>query len=398
MIPVQGPDKSELHNRITKFIAEMDTAFSAWESAVIFGKVNQYFFTGTMQDGFLLIKSNGDVFYFVRRSFDRALIESTLGTIYEIESYRDAVRIIGNSLGVTLADTESATYALISRFRKYFNCTSFDSMDRIIFKVRSVKSPYELSLMENSGRLHEKLLTEVAPAHLKEGISEADFVASLFKEMISMGYHGVSRFSMFDTNMVIGQVGFGESSVYPTSFDGPGGNRGLCPAVPTMGSRDRLLRKGDLVFIDIGFGYEGYHTDKTALYIYKADPPEEALRAHDICIKAESDAAMMLKPGAIPADIYDTIHRGLDDDFRNGFMGYGKRTVKFLGHGVGLHIDEYPVIAGGFREPLQEGMTIALEPKKGIEGFGMVGVEDTYVVTPEGGRCLTGGGRKITRI
>ncbi|MFA7206175.1 MAG: aminopeptidase P family N-terminal domain-containing protein, partial [Saccharofermentanales bacterium] len=78
MIPVQGPDKSELHNRITKFIAEMDTAFSAWESAVIFGKVNQYFFTGTMQDGFLLIKSNGDVFYFVRRSFDRALIESTL--------------------------------------------------------------------------------------------------------------------------------------------------------------------------------------------------------------------------------------------------------------------------------------------------------------------------------
>ncbi|MDD2393822.1 MAG: M24 family metallopeptidase, partial [Eubacteriales bacterium] len=68
------------------------------------------------------------------------------------------------------------------------------------------------------------------------------------------------------------------------------------------------------------------------------------------------------------------------------------------GHGVGLHIDEYPVIAGGFREPLQEGMTIALEPKKGIEGFGMVGVEDTYVVTPEGGRCLTGGGRNITRI
>ncbi len=71
-------------------------------------------------------------------------------------------------------------------------------------------------------------------------------------------------------------------------------------------------------------------------------------------------------------------------------MGFGDRRVNFLGHGVGLQVDEQPVIAKGFDEPLQEGMAIALEPKKGIRGVGLVGIEDTFLVTPQGGRSLTG--------
>jgi Xaa-Pro aminopeptidase len=80
----------------------------------------------------------------------------------------------------------------------------------------------------------------------------------------------------------------------------------------------------------------------------------------------------------------------LDPELRENFMGFGSRRVNFLGHGVGLQIDEPPVIAEGFDEPLVEGMVLALEPKKGIAGVGMVGSENTYVVTPAGGRSLTG--------
>ena len=71
-------------------------------------------------------------------------------------------------------------------------------------------------------------------------------------------------------------------------------------------------------------------------------------------------------------------------------MGFGSRQVKFLGHGIGLNVDEYPVIAKGFKIPLQENMVFAIEPKKGIEGIGMVGTENTFIVTPDGGRCITG--------
>lgn len=70
-------------------------------------------------------------------------------------------------------------------------------------------------------------------------------------------------------------------------------------------------------------------------------------------------------------------------------MGLGENSVPFLGHSLGLTIDEQPVLAGGFNSPLEKGMVIALEPKVGIPGFGMVGAEDTFEVTESGAKVLT---------
>ncbi len=98
----------------------------------------------------------------------------------------------------------------------------------------------------------------------------------------------------------------------------------------------------------------------------------------------------MLKPGAVPSEIYNTIISSLDEEFLQNFMGFGNRKVKFIGHGVGLPFDEKPVIAEGFDEPIQAGMVFALEPKRGIENIGMVGIENTFIVTANGAECITG--------
>lgn len=389
------PSKQELDERLTRFRAAMDRENPDWDTAIVIGKVNQYYFTGTMQDGILLIKKNGAASYFVRRSYERASDESPLETIYPMNSYRDAAAALGAECGNTYLETELVTLGILERLRKHFKLGEVRSLDRVIQSVRAVKTPYELGLIEQSGKVHREFLEDTVPSLLREGISEADFTALLYKEMVERGYHGVSRFSRFQTEMVVGQVGFGESSLYPTSFDGPGGARGICPAVPILGSRERKLSCGDLVFVDIGFGMNGYHSDKTQVYQFGGRPSEEAVKAHRACIEVESRTAGLLKPGAIPEKIYDTVMDGLSGDFKENFMGFAGRRVSFLGHGVGLHIDETPVIADGFSEPLCENMVIALEPKKGIAGVGMVGVEDTYAVTPDGGRCLTGGGRDI---
>jgi Xaa-Pro aminopeptidase len=195
---------------------------------------------------------------------------------------------------------------------------------------------------------------------------------------------------MFDTPMILGHISFGESSIYPTFFDGPGGNYGMSPAVPSFGSRENKLKMGDLVFIDAGCAVNGYHTDKTMTYMFGRKLPDDVIKIHRQCVEIQNEAASMLKPGAIPSEIYKAILDKQSDDFFENFMGFGSRKVKFIGHGIGLNIDEYPVIAEGFFEPLEEGMVIALEPKKGIEGIGMVGVENTFIVTPEGGKCITG--------
>jgi Xaa-Pro aminopeptidase len=221
-------------------------------------------------------------------------------------------------------------------------------------------------------------------------MSEAELSANLFSIMIEEGHHGLSRLNMYDTEMILGHIGFGDNSIYPTYFNGPGGNKGLCPAVPLMGSRERLLKKGDLIFIDIGCGYEGYHTDKTMTYVFEGNLPDQAIKAHEECLQVQKLISSMLKPGITPAQIYKDVMNDLRPDFLDNFMGFGARRVKFLGHSLGLAIDESPVIADGFSEPIEEGMFFALEPKKGIIDIGMVGVENTFRVSQGGGILITG--------
>lgn len=125
---------------------------------------------------------------------------------------------------------------------------------------------------------------------------------------------------------------------------------------------------------------------------------ENATKTHERCVQIQDEIAALLKPGNIPSAIYQTIMDGLEPEFLPDFMGFGNRQVKFLGHGIGLTIDEVPVIAKGFDEPLQENMVLAIEPKKGIEGVGMVGIENTFVITPQGGKCITGASRGLIKV
>jgi Xaa-Pro dipeptidase len=383
---------SELTNRMRRFRALMDAQNPDWSMAAFFGKINLYYFTGTMQDGMLLVPRDGEAVFWVRRSYERALDESLFREIRRMESFRDAAKATPHVPACIHLETELVPIALLERFRKHFPFDDVRPVDIAIAGTRAVKSTYEISLMEEAGRIHQHVLEDCVPELLRnhEGINEADFAAQLYAVLIEKGHHGVSRFGMFDTEILLGQIAFGESSLYPTYFNGPGGSYGMCPAVPLLGNRERKLGLGDLVFVDIGCGVEGYHTDKTMTYMVGRRLPEEAIEQHEYCLTIQNEMAAMLKPGVAPSAIYETIMGSLTPEFKKNFMGFGNRRVKFLGHGVGLVIDEMPVIARGFDAPMQEGMVLALEPKKGIAGVGMVGVENTFVVTNSGGRCITG--------
>ena len=380
----------ELEERMRRFRALMDSANPEWDTIIILGKLNQYYFTGTMQDGMLIISRRRDPVFFVRRSYERAGNESLFPDIRPMTSFRDAAKDTGNLSGTVYLETELVPLALYQRLQKYFPFREVRPVDVEVLNSRAVKSDYELSILRKAGNLHRHVLEDCVPDMLHEGISEAGLGTALYSVMVNEGHHGIARFGMFDTEIVLGQLGFGESSIYPTYFNGPGGSYGICPAVPVLGSRDRLLKRGDLVFIDNAFGIDGYHTDKTMTYMFGAPVPDKAIEIHHQCVDIQNEIASLLKPGNTPSWIFATIMDGLSADFQENFMGFGERQVNFLGHGVGLQVDEYPVIARGFDEPLQEGMVLAIEPKKGIRGVGMVGTENTFVVTARGGRCITG--------
>lgn len=373
-----------------RFRRLMDDADPDWELAVVLSKVNLYYLTGTMQDGMLLVPRGGEPRLWVRRSYERALDESLFPDVRPMRSYRDAAAATGTVPERVHLETEQVPIAACRRLRKHFPFRHALPLDAPLMRARSVKSPYELGLMERAGEIHRHVLEDCVPEILRAGMSEAGLTGELYRLMVDEGHHGVVRFGMAESEIVLGLICFGESSIYPTYLDSPGGNAGMYPASPLLGSRHRRLAPGDLVFIDIGCGFGGYHTDKTMTYAFGGELPGHAAEAHARCVEIQDAVAALLRPGAVPSAIYATIIDGLEPEFLENFMGFGSKAVQFLGHGIGLEIAESPSIARGFDDPLEAGMTIAVEPKKGIGGVGMVGIENTFVVTPGGGRSLTG--------
>jgi Xaa-Pro dipeptidase len=381
---------SELTSRITRFRQQMDRNNPGWEITAVFGKLNQYYFTGTMQDGVLFIPRNDEAVFWVRRSYERAVEESEFPVIKPMSTYRDPASVMKNLPGTVYLEKEIVPLAVLERFLRYFPFSVIEPADPQILKVRSVKSDYELSLMKQSGRIHQRVMEELVPGMLREGMTELEFFCDLFNAFIQEGHQGIVRWSMFGGESILGHATFGISSLYPTAMNSPSGNYGMSPAVPMNGSPDRRLHKGDLVYIDTGCGVGGYHSDKSMTYMFGGSIPAEAIEAHQQCVDIMNLVASKLRPGAIPSVIYNEIISSLSPAFLENFMGYGKGAVKFIGHGIGLTIDEPPVIANGFNEPIEEGMVFAVEPKKGIPGVGLVGTENTFIVTPQGGTSITG--------
>ena len=385
--------RQEYMGRIDALRNKLIATDDSFDTALITGKVNLYYLTGTMQDGLLVIKRENTAYFFVRKSYARAVDESPLEFIYEMKSYKDILGVVSPNLGKTYLETELVPIAMLTRLQKYFTMDSVKSIDSVITMLRSVKSEYEISIIRKCGQLHKQLMEDIIPELFLEGMTEAELQAAINFVMIKQGYQGVTRFSMFQIEAIIGQVGFGDNSAYPTSFNGPDGMRGMGAYSPAIGSNTRKLQAGDLVMIDIGYGYHGYHTDKTMIYSFGSQPDQGILDIQRACMAVEKKAVDMLTAGAIPADIYQSVMDDLPPELSSGFMG--TEAVSFLGHGVGLYVDEFPVIARGFDMPLEENMVIAIEPKCAVAGQGTVGTEDTYLVTKGRAESLTGGGQGI---
>ena len=390
--------RKRFEERIARLARALSALPGGFDTALIVGRINQYYLTGTMQDGVFVLRSDGSHTLYVRKSYERAREESPLHNIIEMMSYRDMLSGLPEHLGVTYIDTEVMPLAMLERMRKYFHWSEILSLDRPMADLRAVKDSDELALLEEAGLRHQALLECTVPALLKEGMSEADLAADIYAAMVKGGHHGLTRFAMFQAEMVAGQISLGENSLYPTNFNGPDGARGLHPASPVLGSRDRFLGRGDLVFVDVGYGFLGYHSDKTQVYCFGADPPERAIEIHEACRAVLHKAAGLIRPGVTAAEVYDNALADRPAVLSKHFMGYGNSSVRFLGHGIGLQIDESPVITTTNKTPLEQGMVIALEPKCGVEGVGLVGVEESYAIGPDGPRCLTGGDKPIIRV
>ena len=367
------------------------------QGLLVFSRLNIYYFSGSFASGVFWLPLEGEPILFCRRGNERAKIESSIKHIYSFKSYRDIETILGD-LGWSLpevlaAEMNGLSWALANNLTKHLSSHRFLPADKMIGVCRAKKSEWELDILREAGSRHGKCLTKLLPPFLLNGISELEICHKISELFFSEGHGGILRMENYGEEVFLGHVSVGDSANYPSVFNGPVGLRGVHPATPYMGSAEIKWTSGKPLIIDNGFTWKGYITDKTQVYWLgdKKHIPKGALKAHDFCIDLQTKIATLLRPGTLPSEIWNYCRAEVENsEWREGFMGYKNNKVYFVGHGIGLAIDEYPVLASGFDLPLEEGMTLAIEPKIGIPGFGMVGVENTFEVTTGGGKCLTG--------
>ena len=252
-----------------------------------------------------------------------------------------------------------------------------------------IKSSYEIERIEYAAE-QLRLVNAAIPAMMKDGCErEIDLAAAIEGFLRKHRHQGLVRTRKFGSAMYYGAVSVGASASYPTDFDGPDGMEGLYAAVP-MNAGERLIRRGEPLMIDLCGGYDGYIADKTRIYCSGGLRDEELLRAHHFSLVLQSEIQAMMRPGAHTGRIYEAVEaRVADSPFAANFMGYGDNRSRFVGHGVGLELDEWPILTARSQVVLKEGMVLAVEPKFFFGDRGGVGIENTWVITREGCRNLT---------
>lgn len=367
------------------------------DGCIVTQNVDLYYFTGSMQTGYLFVPREGEPVFFVRRSVVRAQSESAV-KVEPLGSFRT----FGERLAAVFAPLFGQAGSRRLQLAAEFDVLPVQQLHRlqavlpgvewadgsmIVRELRMIKSASELQLIRESARVID-LAFEHAVAALRPGMTELELMSEVELFIRRHGHIGVMRMRGYNQEVITGMVGAGEAAAVLTYFDGPAGGQGLSAAAPQSVSR-RPIRTNEPILIDIGCCIDGYVIDQTRTAVIGA-LPDDLAQAYETSERIIRSVETMLKPGTICERLYmHSLQMAHEAGLGDHFMGYGEDQVKFLGHGIGLEIDELPVLAKGFSYPLQLGMVIAIEPKFTFPQRGVVGIENSYAITESGFERLT---------
>jgi len=378
-------EKSESVRRIARLQEELQQ--KGIDAALIIYPIDIYYFAGTRQNSLLYVPAAGEPMLLVRKSLARARLEAVIADIRPFPSSKEFPALVGaevRKVGLTFDVVPVQQYNL---YAKLIPGREFVDISVVNRELRSVKSPWELERMRESGSKTAAVFLQV-PGFLKPGMREIDLAAEFEYRLRKAGGEGYVRMRAFNQELFMGLALSGASAVMPGFFDGAVTGRGLSNASP-HGASLAPLAPGSPVFIDYTGVFDGYIVDMTR--VFALGPLSGTLtHAFDTTIAIQSFLAQHLRPGAICEELFlGAADLAEQAGLGNFFMGPPGENARFVGHGVGLELDEYPVLAQGFKVPLQAGQTIAIEPKFVIPGEGVIGIENTFAVGEAGGEKIT---------
>jgi len=387
--------EQEIH--IEKIRDEMENAGA--DALLVTSNVNLYYTLGQVVMGYLYIPLDGVPILFVRRptGLDLAGASVCAGTSHALPLQHYYVRKPEQITEIMKAQNiplpqrimfegDAITHNEWLRYEAIFCSAKAINGTPAIQRARSIKTEAELELLRQSGRLHATVYSKI-PELYRQGMTDLELSIEIEREMRRAGNLGIFRIFGQSMEIFMGSVLAGDNACETSPYDFALGGKGLHPSLP-VGANNSLIQRGSTIMVDIGGNFTGYMTDMTRTYsIGKIS--DKAFQAHQVALEIQEEILLMMRPGAVCEDIYlKSLELSKKYGLADCFMGINQQA-RFVGHGIGIEVNELPIIGVRSRTELQPGMVLAVEPKFVIKGTGAVGIENSYAITENGNEKLT---------
>jgi Xaa-Pro aminopeptidase len=379
------------------------------DACLITSAVNQYYLAGVIFDGYLYILPEGDPLFFVKRpvnfldKWNERDEEEILRKqdervkpdrqdeqvnkerpprwgkpIRKPEQIPDLLResALPQPKRV-LIEADQMSFSAASRLQVALGMPEIGNISGEMRRIRAIKSEYELAQMRANALVHTKVY-ETIPSLYRKGMTDLELQVEVERQMRLHGSIGIFRSFGENMDIFMGSMLTGDNAQAPSPYDYALGGAGISPLLP-IGANGTVLKPGTTLMVDMAGNYGPYMDDMSRTFVIE-QAPDIAYRAHQVSMEIHR---AIVENGQVGTPCSDLYHLAEEMVKENGLSPYFMGTIqqaKFIGHGVGLEINEPPVLSPRSRDLLEAGMAIALEPKFVLPSIGAVGIENTYIV------------------
>ena len=366
--------KNELtlrQRRVQQSIAAMQA-----DACIITSPVNQYWLSGFIFDGYLLLYPEGEALLFIRRP--AGITDGRAISIRKPEQIPSLLCEAGYALPRRLLlEADQLTFNSATRLQAAMEMPETLNISGELRRLRSVKSDWELNQIRESAQLHRQVY-ELIPSLYRRGMSDLELQIEIEREMRLHGSVGIFRSFGENMDIFMGSMLAGDNAQAASPFDYALGGGGISPLLP-LGANGTKLLPGMTLMVDMAGNYRPWMDDMSRTFAI-GEVPDLAFEAHQLSIDIIRTLEQTAKAGTPCADLYLlAVEMVREKGMQSYFMGTTQQA-KFIGHGVGLEINEPPVLTSRSKEILLTGMAIAVEPKFVLPGIGPVGIENTYII------------------
>jgi len=374
--------KKELDLRVEKIKKEMGET----DAILIASSTNMFYLSGAVFRGYIYLKRDCDPLFFTIRPSE-APDSPMAAEIRKPEQIPDYLTThaygLPTSVGIELDDL---IYSEAQRLKNIFPKAKTVNASAILRKARETKTDYEVRKIREDGMHQAMVYSQVEHCYI-EGMTDLELQIEIERVLRREGCLGYLRAAGSRMELNMGSVISGDNADVPSPYDFAMGGAGTDPSLP-VGADGVTIATGTTVMVDMNGGFNGYQSDMTRTW-RMGDVPEIAVKAHECSRRILRILEKEGKAGVPISQLYSrAIALAEEDGLKDYFMGH-RNHVKFIGHGIGIELNEQPVVMERNHSLLREGMTLALEPKFVIPHVGAVGVENTYLVTSDGLENLT---------